>query len=126
MRLTKNFSLDEFNRRGFDLTPAIEKNLTELANQLQALRDHFGKPISIESGYRSAEHNLKIGGALKSFHVTGQAADIKVEGITPQQVFDAIEALIKAGKMKEGGLGLYNTWVHYDTRGKRIRWDKRK
>lgn len=123
MKLSKNFSLPEFaSKDGADFPESVKANLAILAVQLQALRDHFGKPIEILSGYRSAEHNLKIGGALKSFHVTGQAADIKVEGVTPRQVFDAIEELIAAGKMKQGGLGLYASWVHYDTRGKRIRW----
>lgn len=123
MKLTKNFSLPEFaSKDGAAFPESVKANLAVLADQLQALRDQLNAPIEILSGYRSAEHNLKIGGALKSFHVTGQAADIKVAGFTPRQVFDAIEALIKAGKMKEGGLGLYASWVHYDTRGKRIRW----
>jgi uncharacterized protein YcbK (DUF882 family) len=125
MRLTANFSLPEFaSKDGSDFPEDVKLNLSELAHNLQALRDHFGRSITITSGYRSASHNLRIGGARDSFHVRGMAADIQISGITPKQVYDAIEMLIKQGKMKEGGLGLYNSWVHYDIRGKRIRWDK--
>jgi uncharacterized protein YcbK (DUF882 family) len=123
MKLSENFSLSEFaSKDGAAFPDSVKANLQVLADQLQVLRDHFGARVEILSGFRSEAHNLRIGGALKSFHVTGQAADIKVTGATPRQVFDTIEALIKAGKMREGGLGLYSTWVHYDTRGKRIRW----
>lgn len=125
MQLTPNFNLDEFKSKDGASFPAeVVQNLSTLAVQLQALRDEVKKPITITSGYRSKEHNLKIGGALDSYHVRGMAADIQVSGMTPKQVYDTIEKLIKEGKMMEGGLGLYKTWVHYDHRGKRIRWKK--
>lgn len=127
MRLTPNFSLDEFRSKdGSSFPSEIVQSLTILANQLQALRTELGRSITITSGYRSPSHNLKVGGAKDSFHVRGMAADIQVSGMTPKQVYDAIEKLIKEGKMKEGGLGLYKSWVHYDFRGRRIRWDKSK
>jgi uncharacterized protein YcbK (DUF882 family) len=50
------------------------------------------------------------------------AADIKVKGLTPLEVYNAIEKLIADGKMKQGGLGLYRSWVHYDIRGVKARW----
>ena len=127
MRLTPNFSLDEFRSKDGSSFPAeIVQSLTILATQLQALRIELGRSITITSGYRSPSHNLKVGGAKDSFHVRGMAADIQVSGMTPKQVYDTIEKLIKEGKMKEGGLGLYKSWVHYDFRGRRIRWDKSK
>ena len=46
--------------------------------------------------------------------------------MTPKQVYDAIEILISNGDMLQGGLGLYNTFVHYDFRGNKSRWDFRK
>jgi uncharacterized protein YcbK (DUF882 family) len=52
------------------------------------------------------------------------AADIQVSKMTPEQVAKAIELLIAEGKMKEGGLGIYRTWVHYDVRGNKARWKK--
>lgn len=127
MMLTPNFNLDEFKSKDGSSFPAeIVQSLTILATQLQALRIELGRSITITSGYRSPSHNLKVGGAKDSFHVRGMAADIQVSGMTPKQVYDAIEKLIKEGKMKEGGLGLYKSWVHYDFRGRRIRWDKSK
>lgn len=125
MKLTENFSLDEFKSKDGSSFPAeVVQNLSTLAVQLQALRDEVKKPITVLSGYRSKEHNLKIGGALDSYHVRGMAADIQVSGMNPKQVYDTIEKLIKENKMMEGGLGLYKTWVHYDYRNKKIRWKK--
>ena len=74
--------------------------------------------------FRSPEHNKAIGGASESQHVLGTAADIVVDGLTPKQVHAEIEKLIAEGKMREGGLGLYATWVHYDVRGTKARWTK--
>jgi uncharacterized protein YcbK (DUF882 family) len=125
MKLTDNFSLQEFQSKdGTPFPNEVVTNLITLAKQLQVLRDHLGKPITITSGYRSKEHNMKIGGALDSFHVRGMAADIQVAGMKPKEVAEVIELLIKEGKMMEGGIGIYRTWLHYDHRGKRIRWKK--
>lgn len=123
MKLTDNFSLPEFaSKDGSSFPDEVVGNLKILTEQLEVLRAHFGKPIKITSGYRSAAHNLRIGGAKDSYHVKGMAADIQIENVAPKVVFNAIELLIKSGKMKEGGLGLYSGWVHYDFRGKKIRW----
>ena len=74
------------------------------------------------SGYRTPEYNLKCGGELKSQHMEAKAADIQVAGMTPVQVCNAIKLLISTGKMKQGGVGLYDGWVHYDVRGSKARW----
>jgi len=121
--MTKNFSLSEFKSKDGAETPdAVKGNLLILAQNLQVLREYFGEPIEINSGYRSPEHNKKVGGAKNSTHLKGLAADIEIVSISPRQVFAAIEALTKAGKMKEGGLKAYATFVHYDVRGKKTRW----
>lgn len=124
MKLTTNFSLSEFNKHNFTVPTDVLRNLIELAKNLQVLRDEVKKPIKITSGYRSPEHNAKIGGAKASQHITGKAADIKIEGMTPKQVATVIEKLIAAGKITEGGIGIYKTWVHYDIRGTKARWTK--
>jgi uncharacterized protein YcbK (DUF882 family) len=124
MKLTNNFNLNEFNKHNFPLTETILRNIQELAKNLQVLRDEVKKPIKITSGYRNAEFNKKIGGATQSRHITGQAADLKIEGYTPKQVAAIIEKLIASGKMKQGGLGIYSTWIHYDVRGTKARWTK--
>lgn len=122
-KLTKNFSLQEFNSKcGRDIPNEILPNIIELAKNLQVLRDEVNKPISITSGYRSPEHNAKVKGAKNSQHIKGTAADIKVKGMTPKEVALVIEELIEQGKIKEGGIGIYRTWVHYDIRGKKARW----
>lgn len=127
MQLTKNFSLPEFASKDGSYFPEdVKKNLVTLAQQLQVIRDHFGKAVTVTSGYRSPDHNERIGGAKESFHVRGMAADIKVAGVSPYILGKQIEMLIDAGKMIQGGIGIYDSWVHYDFRGKKIRWDKRK
>lgn len=123
MQLTKNFSLEEFQcHDGVCPEGALLENIQELAENLQVLRDHLKKPIQIISGYRHPEYNKKIGGAKQSQHMEARAADIKVAGMAPAEVHAAILKLIKAGEMKQGGLGKYSTFVHYDTRGTAARW----
>jgi len=125
MKLSTNFSLDEFaSADGTAPSGEVLKNLTELAKNLEVLRKHIGQPIRVTSGFRSREHNRKIGGATNSFHVLGMAADIQVSKMSPEQVAKAIELLIAEGKMKEGGIGIYKTWTHYDHRGTKARWKK--
>jgi uncharacterized protein YcbK (DUF882 family) len=125
MKLSTNFNLDEFaSADGTAPSGEVLKNLTELAKNLEVLRKHIGQPIRVTSGFRSREHNKKIGGATNSFHVLGMASDIQVDKMSPEQVAKAIELLIAEGKMKEGGLGIYRTWVHYDVRGTKARWKK--
>jgi uncharacterized protein YcbK (DUF882 family) len=122
-KLTNNFTLEEFNSKcGRDIPNNVLPNILQLAKNLQVLRDAIGKSISITSGYRSPQHNKKIGGAKDSQHVKGMAADIKVSGMTPKEVALVIEGLIEQGKMKQGGIGIYPSWVHYDVRGTKARW----
>ena len=124
MKLSKNFSLSEFDCNDGSTTPdEVIVNLRLLAEQLQILRDFIGKAITINSGYRSPSYNKKIGGVLKSKHVLGQAADIRVEGISPREIHGIISELIKDGRMKEGGLGKYSSFTHYDIRGTKARWN---
>lgn len=123
MKLTHNFSKSEFDSKdGAEMPAHILVEIKKLAKNLQVLRDHVKLPIKINSGYRSPEHNAKIGGAKNSFHTKGQAGDIRIEGMTPTAVKLAIETLIQQGKMKNGGIGVYPTFVHYDTRNTPARW----
>ena len=123
MKLTKNFSLSEFACNDGTPVPAnLLCNVQELAENLQVLRDYFGVPISINSGYRSHAHNKAVGGAKSSQHLLGKAADIVVASNTPKVVRAAIEKLISEGKMKNGGIGLYSRFVHYDIRENPARW----
>lgn len=122
-KLTKNFDFNEFESHdGAKMPESVKKNIRELANNLEVLRAYFNEPIHINSGYRSKRHNQLIGGKPESRHLTGQAADIVVKGKTPNEVANAIEKLISQGKMKQGGLGRYATFTHYDIRGYKARW----
>ena len=127
VQLTKNFKLSEFvSGHDPNILPAVFfPNIQKLAHNLQMLRDHIGKPIVINSGYRSPSHNIEVGGAPHSQHLTGKAADIHIPGLGPKMIADIIEDLILGGFMREGGLGIYDTWVHYDIRGTAARWDLR-
>ena len=122
--MTKNFKLKEFEcNDGSKMPLEVYENVIKLANQLQFLRDYTGRPISINSAYRSPEHNAKVGGSKTSQHLLGKAADITIQSLKPAEVFMIIEELIDMGHMLQGGLGLYDTFVHYDIRRTKARWD---
>ena len=90
MNLSHNFTLQELIksheavRKGLDNAPSQEviSNLQELSNMvLQPVRNHFGKSVTVNSGYRSPEVNAAVGGSKTSDHCKGQAADIEIAGI---------------------------------------------
>lgn len=115
MKLTENFNLSEFESKdGAEMPQEVLINITKLACNLQRLRDALNRPIRINSGYRSPSHNEAIGGVKNSQHTKGKAADIVVEGLSPKRVKRAIESLILEGEMLQGGIGLYDTFIHYD------------
>lgn len=122
-QLTKNFHSSEFDCRDGTLVPiSLQANVEELAKNLQVLRDEIGEPLHINSAYRHAAYNKKIGGVPSSQHIKAKAADITAKSYTPKKLAAVIERLIKAGKMKQGGIGIYPGFTHYDTRGTKARW----
>ena len=123
MKLTEHFSIEELNKHKFDMPDEVLDNLKMLAVQLEIIRAHFNAPVRINSGYRNLEYNRNIGSKDTSQHVLGTAADIVVSGVSPDDVADAIEFLITTGMLKEGGVGRYNSFTHYDIRGSRGRWN---
>lgn len=126
MRLSKNFSKHEFDSKdGAEMPVGVLNNVLETAQNLQKLRDYYGVSIKINSGYRSESHNKAVGGSKGSQHRRGLAVDIVVEGVNPEDVADKIEELIEKGLLKEGGVGRYHTFTHYDIRGTKARWDYR-
>lgn len=125
MKLTNNFDSTEFDSKdGAEIPVDVLCNLKNLAKNLQILRDELKSPIYINSGYRSPEHNRAVGGATGSTHLTGHAADIVVKDYKPKIVASIIEKLIREGKMEQGGLHAYPTFVHYDIGygNKKRRW----
>lgn len=91
----------------------------ELVEVLQKIRDHFGKPITINSGYRTATKNKAVGGAAYSQHLYGTAADITVSGVAPKTVAAYAETLMP----NKGGIGIYGTFTHVDCRAVKSRWN---
>jgi hypothetical protein len=90
MNLSANFTLKELTksdtatRLGIDNTPddAAIENLKLLCEMvLQPVREHFGKSVTVNSGYRSPESNAAVGGSKTSDHCKGQAADIEIDGL---------------------------------------------
>ena len=100
----------------------------ELVVLLQCIREHFGKPVYITSGYRTAAHNAAVGGSKSSQHLLGRAADFYVEGVPVATVAASAETLLSG----RGGIGRYpkdakhpkrmTGWVHIDTRAAKSRW----
>lgn len=122
--MTQHFSKSEFESRdGKKMPPKVLDNIVRLAANLEVLRAYLNAPIKINSGYRSPEYNKSVGGVKNSQHTKGTAADIVVKGMHSKDVYNSIEHLISIGEMQEGGLGLYDTFIHYDIRQSgRARW----
>jgi len=78
---------------------------------LEAVRTHFGKPVVVNSGCRCPDYNRRVGGAPNSQHTLGRAADIRVQGVEPDAVYDWL-----AANFPTASLGRYSTFTHVDTR----------
>lgn len=99
MQISKNFTLEEFERSAAaaanhinnTASPDIIKNIDRLVHELlQPVRNEWGKPMHINSGYRSAALNDIVGGALNSFHCRGLAADIRITTSTEGRIMAAM------------------------------------
>lgn len=112
-KLDKNFKVGEFACKDGNFTCLIDDKLVAF---LQFIRDYYGKPVKINSGYRTASYNKKVGGAGKSKHLIGQAADISIKGVTPKDIARLAE------DMGILGIGLYDNFVHIDTRDSKSFW----
>jgi len=84
---------------------------TDTLSVLEAVRTHFGKPVIINSGCRCPDYNTKVGGAPNSQHTLGRAADIRVQGVEPSDVYDWL-----AANFPTASIGRYATFTHVDTR----------
>lgn len=116
-RLSPHFRVREFHSEHdpSDLVKVDERLLTLLEN----IRNHVGKPVHLNSGYRSPEYNKTLKNASpRSQHCHGKAADIWVEGVTPKQIADIAECYLGSS----GGIGIYKTFTHVDVRTGCARW----
>lgn len=121
--MTNNFNISEFQCKcGCEMPEDVRKNIEKLAENLQIVRDIVDEPIKINSAYRCESHNRAIGGVSNSQHVKGNASDVVINSLSPKEVYTLFDKLMDGGFIAQGGLGLYNTFVHYDTRGREARW----
>ena len=121
-KLSANFTVAEFACKDGSDPVFVDSSLAAL---LQKIRDHFGRPVVITSGYRTASHNTRVGGSRSSQHLLGRAADIQVADTPVEDVAAYAESLMPAW----GGVGRYPVkagrakgWVHVDTRPNKSRW----
>lgn len=115
--LSPHFRVREFHSKHdpSDIVKVDERLLTLLEN----IRNFTGKPVNINSGYRSKEYNATLKNASpRSQHCNGKAADIWVEGVTPKQIADIAECYLGSS----GGIGIYKTFTHVDVRTGCARW----
>ena len=128
MKLSKNFTLQELTRTSRESLQnvnieqaandlAVLQNLTDLTVKiLQPIRDFYGKPVKVTSGYRSKALNIAVGGSQTSQHSHGEAADIQIEGISVDKLFEDLKSgkvvpLDNIGQVIEEKVGGAE-WIH--------------
>jgi hypothetical protein len=114
--LSTHFSASEFKCHDGSQIPMDPK----LIEMLEIVRVRFGHPLTIVSGYRSPAWNKRVGGATRSLHVRGMAADFKIHDRSPDEIYRFCDT-----RWPVSGLGLYKTWVHLDCRSYKARWGGR-
>ena len=118
--ISKNFSYSEFTKSDTAARKHIQNEITTFEvrdnikalvdNLLQPLRDAWGAPLFINSGYRSPELNKAVGGVATSMHTKGQAADVGCSN--PYE----LAKLVKKLNLQFDQMGLYDTFVHLSYR----------
>lgn len=117
--ISEHFGVWEFKCKDNSRVIVLSKALVEL---LEKVREHFKRPVVINSGYRTVQYNSRLpNSSPKSQHTLGKAADIRVTGVAPVDVYAYLNQLYP----NSHGLGIYNTFVHVDVRDKKSRWDYR-
>lgn len=114
LKITEHFKVKEFACKDGSPIVFVDEYLAVL---LEILRKTIKKPVIITSGYRTPEHNKKVGGAKNSFHMRGMAADITVKDMTPKDVAKELDKLAP----NSCGIIVYKSWVHFDTRNSKYR-----
>ena len=117
MKLSPNFSLEELTqsetaaRLGIDNTPneKVKANLVRLARFLEEVRAILKRPVMVNSAYRSIKVNEAIGSKATSQHCIGCAADIRVPGLTPDNI---VKEIIKTNLEYDQLIREFDSWVH--------------
>ena len=117
MKLSEHFTLEELiysdiaKRHSLDNNPDqyIISNLTRVAQLLEDVRSLFNQPIRINSAYRSITVNSLLGSKPTSQHCIGCAADIRIDGLTPDQI---VKKIIKSDIQYDQLIREFDSWVH--------------
>ena len=115
MNLSEHFTLEELtvtDHRTLDNTPdpAARANLQRLAVFLELVKDRLGgRPIMVNSAYRSAAVNAAVGSSDRSQHLLGTAADIRIPGMTPDAV---VRAVMASGLAYDQVIREFDIWTH--------------
>ena len=113
-KISEHFKVREFRCKDESTIIFVDDYMVQI---LEMLRKKLEKPIIITSGYRTPTHNAKVGGAKYSYHMRGQAVDIKVGGISTKRVAKELDKIVDGC-----GIIVYDSWVHFDVRtGKKYR-----
>lgn len=115
-KLSANFKVEEFACSDGSDPIFIAPKLVTI---LQKIRNHFGKPVIVNSAYRTVSKNKAVGGVTRSQHLYGTAADIHIVGITPKEIAKYAETLLPTS----GGIGIYSNFTHIDVREVKSRWN---
>lgn len=113
-KVGQHFKVKEFACKDGSKVVFIDSYLVSI---LDILRNQVGKPVIINSGYRTPEWNKKCDGARYSYHMRGMAADIRINGMSPKGIADKLNKIIP----NECGIIVYKNWVHIDTRTSKYR-----
>lgn len=108
IQLSENFKVKEFACK--DNSDKILIDVTFVKTHLQDIRTHFGKPVIVNSAYRTESYNRYVGGAKNSYHMKGRAFDISIKGVSPQEIAKYAASIGIPGVIQ------YNTFVHVDSR----------
>lgn len=123
--MINNFMLeDNFNLKEFECTHPDHNHVivdSGLVSKLQELRERLNTPLIITSGFRCDERNKQVGGAEESYHLEGKAVDISTGNI--DEDIDTIYRM--AVDIGFSGIGLYDSFIHLDTRLIPARWGNR-
>ncbi len=112
--------LRNFNRFEFECDCCGEAPMSKVfLERLQILRDMYGSPLSINSGYRCPAHNKNVGGSSKSRHMQGDAVDISIVNMSGAQKHKLLSLITQ---LEFGGIGIAKGFIHIDLRDKPTIW----
>ena len=117
-----NFSWAEATKNGnrIPVDETVVNGILQIAEAMEEVRDYLGgRPITVNSWYRDPASNRKAGGASRSRHLSGDAVDFVVQGISPPEVNRKLEPWWR----DRGGIASASVFTHIDARGYRARWD---